>query len=110
MTFCDMGANISHSTILFDLWKLLGATLLFFLMLVVGVEQVGEPYSIIRKEYFLEQNDEEEYEHPSALLGDNFLLQELCNGVPEWCAKVVYSGTLSSYDQVKYTSQYLDIL
>lgn len=102
-----MGANTWINYTLFDVWKLIGATLLFFLMLVLGVEQVGESYSVIRKDYFGQEWVEWEHLSPS---GGEEILEELCKNSLNLCDKVVYSGTLSQLEKVKYTSQYLDII
>ena len=55
MIFYDMDRKIFFSFTLFDLRKLIGASILFFLALVIGVKEAGEPSTMLQVDYFSEE-------------------------------------------------------
>ena len=62
MIFYDMDRKIFFSFTLFDLRKLIGASILFFLALVIGVKEAGEPSTMLQVDYFSEEINPD---HPS---------------------------------------------
>lgn len=92
----------------YDLWKLIGATLLFFLGLVIGVKEVGEPATMIQIDYLAQETKPD---HPSA---ENRVLQDpltlLCQKNQPLCEKIVWTGEVNDQEKLSYTSQYLEII
>ena len=96
-----------------DLWKLVGATLFFFLLFSFR-HQVGEKQrSLLQVDYFTQDQASDlswqTQEHGSAVDSEQFLAY-LCQQKPHYCQKIIYSGDFSSLDKFEYTSQYFTIL
>lgn len=91
----------------YDLWKLVGATLLFFLGLILGVKPAGEPATMIQVDYF---EQEQNSDHPSAnLLPPEWALDQLCSSHSDRCEKIIWSGSFTEKEQLSYVSQYFEI-
>lgn len=92
-----------------DLLKLIGASLLMFLGLVIGVEQVGEEFSVIKKD-FLQVQENSEHLSAEKKVEKADLLTSLCLEHQVFCQKIVYTWELSDFEKLSYTSQYLEII
>lgn len=92
----------------YDLRKLLGATLLCFLALVLGVKQAWEPATIIQTDYLAQ-----ELQNPEHQSADNIFwktaYERLCIKHQNFCEKIVWSGAFTSQEKEIYTRQYLEI-
>lgn len=93
----------------YDIWKLIGATLLIFCGLVISVGNVGESQTFIQKDFFKE--GVEIQEHKSAQKeADSTVLSTLCFKNEVFCKKVVYTWGIAESDKILYTDQYLQII
>lgn len=90
MIFFDMEEKTYFSITKYDIWKLIGATLLMFCGLVLGVGKVGEEQTMLQKD-FLDSNAMIS-EHPSAQKNINSdPLSAICLENEVFCQKVVYT-------------------
>ncbi len=113
----------------YEIYKLLGATLLCFLWLVIFSKDVGNPNSMIQQEYLpleqveekIENNSDKELEEiennlehfsPKGFWNLDFSqlsFAETCPNYPQLCEKIIYSGTISIADQNLTFQNHLEI-
>lgn len=103
-----MDRKIFFNFTIYDLWKLFGATILFFLALVLGVKEVWEPATMIQIDYLAEETKPDhqsaEWKHTS----DPLIL--LCRKNQILCDKIVWTGAISDQEKLSYATQYIEII
>lgn len=102
-----MDRKIFFSFTLFDLRKLIGASILFFLALVIGVKEAGEPSTMLQVDYF---SEEIKPDHPSPSASpQNDPFSSLCQKNQTFCEKIIRTGTLTQSEKRSYANQYFQI-
>ena len=95
---------------LYDLRKLLGAVLIFFLWLVIGVKEWWEPDTMIVTDFYEQEfNEEVDLQEHGVAKSYWEKLSSICALHTDWCNKITWSWTISDYDKIGYVSQYFAI-
>lgn len=90
----------------YDLFKLVIATVVFFLLFVRGEKKAGEPKTMIQVDYLAQEDEIPEHESALPVLPRT---ERLCEENQQMCQKIVRSGAFTEEEKFLYTSQYLKI-